>query len=312
MKIDYPISLEKARELVKEDILDVIKEAYKLRKKYKEDRVFTCSIINAKSGLCKEDCAFCAQSVYHKTDIKIYPLMDEEEILERAKMMKEKGATRFSIVTSGYKLKDREISKVCKAVELIKKEVGIKVCASLGMLDRNTASKLKDSGLDKYHHNLETARSYFQKICTTHSYDEDIETVKMAKESGLEVCCGGIIGLGENWDQRLELAFTIRELDVDSIPLNFLIPIPGTRLKDMPLLDPLEAIRTIAIFRIINPEKDITICGGREVVLRDLQSWIFLAGANGIMIGDYLTTKGRNIEDDIRMIEDLGLKISES
>jgi len=275
----------------------------------KKDIVFTCSIINAKSGACSEDCAFCAQSAYHKTNIKIYTLLPESEVLFKAEEMKKGGATKFSIVTSGYKLKKREIESIANMIRLINEKIDINVCASLGILDKDTAKILKDAGLSRYHHNLETARSFFPNICTTHSYDEDIETLYIAREAGLEVCSGGIIGLGESWDQRIELAFTLKELNVDSIPINFLNPIPGTRLQDMPLLSPMDALRTIAIFRIINPEKDITICGGREKVLRDLQSWIFFAGANGVMIGDYLTTKGRNIEDDIKMIEDLGLSI---
>lgn len=309
MSIDYPISVEKARFLVNKDILGLMEHANTLRKIHKGDTVFTCAIINAKSGACSEDCAFCAQSAHHKTKINVYPLLSEDKILFKAEEMKKSGATRFSIVTSGLKLKKREIESIAKTIMLIREKIEIKVCASLGMLDEDMAKMLKDAGLSRYHHNLETARSYFPNICTTHSYDEDIETLHIAKQVGLEVCSGGIIGLGENWDQRIELAFILKELDVDSIPINFLNPIPGTRLQDMPLTPPMDALKTVAIFRMINPEKDITICGGRERVLRDLQSWIFFAGANGVMIGDYLTTKGRSIKEDMEMIKDLGLRI---
>jgi len=311
MPIDYSISLEKTKFLVNKDILELMEYANTLRKVYKGDTVFTCAIINAKSGACSEDCAFCAQSAYHKTKINVYPLLSADKILSKAEEMKKKGATRFSIVTSGLKLKKREIESIAKTIMLISEKIEIKVCASLGMLDEDTAKILKDAGLIRYHHNLETARSYFPNICTTHSYDQSIETLHIAKQVGLELCSGGIIGLGESWDQRIELAFTLKELDVDSIPINFLNPIPGTRLQDMPLVPAMDALKAVAIFRIINPEKDITICGGRERVLRDLQSWIFFAGANGVMIGDYLTTKGRDTEQDIEMIKDLGLKVEE-
>ena len=311
MPIDYSISLEKTKFLVNKDILELMEYANTLRKVYKGDTVFTCAIINAKSGACSEDCAFCAQSAYHKTKINVYPLLSADKILSKAEEMKKKGATRFSIVTSGLKLKKREIESIAKTIMLIREKIEIKVCASLGMLDEDTAKILKDAGLIRYHHNLETARSYFPNICTTHSYDQSIETLHIAKQVGLELCSGGIIGLGESWDQRIELAFTLKELDVDSIPINFLNPIPGTRLQDMPLVPAMDALKAVAIFRIINPEKDITICGGRERVLRDLQSWIFFAGANGVMIGDYLTTKGRDTEQDIEMIKDLGLKVEE-
>jgi biotin synthase len=171
------------------------------------------------------------------------------------------------------------------------------------------ARQLKESGITTYHHNLETARSHFDKICTTHDYDEDVATVQIAQSAGLKVCSGGILGLGESWEQRVELAFTLKELDVDSIPINFLNAIPGTPMETRPLLSPMEALKCIALFRMINPEKDITICGGRERTLRDYQSWIFLAGANGFMIGDYLTTKGRNTAMDIEMIKDMGLRL---
>ncbi len=301
--------MRKFLELVNMDLKELLSIANRIREEKKGNTIFTCSIINAKSGQCSEDCAFCAQSKYHRTNIKVYPLISKEEILRRADDMKRSGATRFSIVTSGKKLSKREIDKISDAIREIKEKVKISVCASLGILDRDMAKKLKEAGLDRYHHNLETSKSFFPNICTTHSYEEDIETLEIAKEVGLKVCSGGIIGLGEGWEHRIELALTLKKMDVDSIPINFLIPIAGTRLENMPLLSPSDALKAIAILRIINPEKDITICGGREKVLREEQDKIFFAGANGLMIGDYLTTKGRSIEDDIRMIKELGMRI---
>jgi len=294
--------------LTGEDVYEILICANKIRERYKGQGAFTCSIVNAKSGSCSQDCAFCAQSAYNKTGAVTYPLMNEADIVSRAIDMYNAGADRFSMVTSGYMLKDREIDTICRATEKIRQKTPLKVCTSLGMLTESLARRLKESGVDTYHHNLETARSYFAKICTTHDYDEDIATVRIAGSAGLRTCSGGILGLGETWEQRMELAFTLKEMDVDSIPVNLLNPIPGTRMETRSLLPPMEAIKSIALFRMINPDKDITICGGREVVLKDFQSWIFLAGANGIMIGDYLTTKGRNAGMDMEMIRQMGLK----
>ena len=211
------------------------------------------------------------------------------------------------MVTSGYMLTEKEIESISNAAAIIKKKTDLSVCVSLGMLTEPMILQLKESGVTTCHHNLETARSYFDQICTTHDYDEDIETIKLAKSAGLKVCSGGILGLGETWEQRIELAFTLKELDVDSIPINFLNPIPGTRMENRPLLPPMEALKSIALFRLINPGKNITICGGREITLRDYQSWVFMAGANGLMVGNYLTTQGRSIKMDMNMIKEMGL-----
>ncbi|RLC27122.1 MAG: biotin synthase BioB [Deltaproteobacteria bacterium] len=292
-----------------DNAVDLIVCANKIRDKYKKNDVFTCSIINAKSGRCSENCAFCAQSAHHKTGIKAYPLLDKEKILNNSIYMEKAGATKYSMVTSGHSLSSGEIDSIGYAAEKINKKTDLSVCASLGQLTEPVAIRLKEKVVTTYHHNLETARSYFDQICTTHEYDEDIQTIKIAKSTGLKVCSGGILGLGETWAQRVELAFTLKELDVDSIPINFLNPIPGTRMENRSLLPPMEALKCIAVFRFINPAKDITVCGGREKTLGDFQSWIFMAGANGIMIGNYLTTKGRSTEMDMDMIRQMGLNI---
>ncbi|MDO9529448.1 MAG: biotin synthase BioB [Syntrophales bacterium] len=304
------ISYEEACELSVlpvDDTIDLIMCANKIRNKYKKNSVFTCSIINAKSGFCPENCAFCAQSAHHKTEIETYPLLSEEELVDNALRMYEAGATKYSMVTSGTMLTDEEIKTISRAASNIKEKTDLMICASLGMLTEPMARRLKEGGITTYHHNLETARSYFDQICTTHDYDEDIQTVKFAQSTGLKACSGGILGLGETWEQRIELAFTLKELDVDIVPINFLNPVAGTRMESMPLLSPMEALKCIALFRFINPGKDITICGGREVTLQDYQSWTFMAGANGLMIGNYLTTQGRNAEMDTNMIQEMGL-----
>ncbi len=301
------ISYEDACELAglpEKDIMDLLFCAHKIKKMREEKETILCSIINAKSGFCSEDCAFCAQSAHHRTEVKTYPLLDEEEIVKSAIQLEKVGATRYSMVTSGYMLRDAELDVICRSAAAIKKKTALTVCASLGMLTEATARRLSEAGIAVYHHNLETARSFFDKVCTTHDYDEDIETVRLAKAAGMKVCSGGILGLGETWEQRVEMAFTLKELDVDGIPINFLNPIAGTRMENRPFLTPLEALKCIAIFRFVNPDKNILICGGREVTLRDYQSWAMLAGANGLMIGNYLTTQGRSIKMDTDMVKD--------
>lgn len=261
-----------------------------------------CAIMNAKSGFCSEDCAFCAQSARHRTNIQTFPLESPDRMAERAVEAAKQGATRFSIVTSGVSLTEKDLNRVAEGVRLIRDRTDLAVCASLGMLSEESARILKESGVTTYHHNLETARSFFHRVCSTHEYEDDVETVRVVGKSGLRVCSGGILGLGESWEQRLELAFTLRDLGVDGVPLNFLNPIPGTGMESRPLLPPLEALKCISLFRFILPDREILVCGGREVTLRDYQSWIFYAGASGLMIGNYLTTAGRNTESDLEMI----------
>lgn len=281
-----------------------------VKEHYLGKRVRLCSIINAKSGRCAEDCAFCAQSAHHRTDAPVHPLVDEARIVEAARSAELAGSGCFGIVTSGTAIRGGgELERICAALGTIRDQLDISPSCSLGLLDLETARRLKEAGTVTYHHNLETARSFFPNICTTHDYEEDVATVRNAKGAGLRVCCGGIFGMGETVGQRIELAFTLQELDVDSVPLNFLNPIPGTRLAEADFITPMECLRTIALFRLILPTKNISICGGRERNLRDLQSWMFLAGASGTMIGNYLTTSGRDEAQDRQMLKDLDLDI---
>ena len=285
--------------------------ASRVKEHFVGNDVHLCSIINAKSGRCPENCSFCAQSAHHRTNAPVYALVDEEQMVACAREAEKNGSSCYGIITSGTGIaKGEELERICRAVRTIRATTSIAPSCSLGIIDRETAQALKKAGVDTYHHNLETARSFFPQICSTHDYEEDVETVRVVKGAGMKVCCGGIFGLGETAAQRVELALTLRELDVDSVPLNFLNPIEGTRLADADFITPMECLSTIALFRLILPDKKITICGGRERNLRDLQSWIFLAGANGTMVGNYLTTTGRPAEQDWQMLRDLELTVT--
>ena len=281
----------------------------RLRDRFKGNNVKICSIVNAKAGKCQEDCGFCAQSSQFKTDSPEYALLDVEKIVEAAKEAEAFGSNEFSIVTSGTALNSREeLNKVIEAVKQIKKETNLETCCSLGLMDLEDLKELKAAGLDRCHHNLETAESHFDKIVTTHNYEDEVLAVKNAKEAGLQVCVGGIFGMGETFAQRVELAIDIRDLETQSFPINFLKPLEGTALEDMALMELYEALRTIAMLRLILPTIDLFVCGGREEVFNNHQEKIFAAGANGILGGNYLTTKGQDPKRDIKMIENLGLK----
>lgn len=268
---------------------------------------FNCGILNAKSGRCPENCAFCAQSAHHETGAPVYPFVSQDVILQKAAEAARHGVRRFSLVVSGTMLDEKDVEPLCRAVERIIAETGMSVCGSLGILTPERAACYREAGVTRYHHNLETAESFFPNICTTHAYERDVESLRAARAAGMEVCSGGIIGLGESREQRAELAWTLAELGVDSVPINFLNAIPGTRLEHMPRLAPQEALRTIALLRIMHPGRDILIAGGRSHVLGEWQNWLYAAGANGLMIGDYLTTSGAAFEADLAMMRTLGV-----
>lgn len=289
-------------ELNNAELYDLLYIANKIREKNFGNKIKFCSIVNAKSGRCSEDCRFCSQSSHYETDSPEYDLKEPQEILSIAK---ESRASRFCIVTSGRRPDDWE--KICDIIRLLKKETKLIIEASLGCIDIEHAKMLKEAGLTRYNHNLETSPGFFPNICTTHSFRDRLNTVRIIKEAGLELCSGGIFGMGETWDDRIDLAFILSEQRPHSIPLNFLHPVPGTPLENIKPLNPQDILRIIAIFRIVLPASDIYICGGREKNLRDLQSWMFYAGANATMLGNYLTTPGNPPEKDLQMIEDLGL-----
>ncbi|MDL2316676.1 biotin synthase BioB [Desulfovibrio sp. OttesenSCG-928-A18] len=269
---------------------------------------FSCGIINARSGRCSEDCAFCAQSARHKAGVREYALLPEETLLQRALDLTEAGLDYFGIVTSGARPSGRDLERICRAAERITRETPIRLCASLGIISNKEATALKQAGFTSYHHNLECARSFFSSVCGTHSFEERAECVAEVRKAGLRVCSGGIFGLGESWRQRLELAATLAELRVDSVPVNFLTPIAGTPLEKAPGLTTREALALVAILRLMLPEQDIVICGGRGRTLGEWDNAVFFAGANGIMVGDYLTTSGGMLERDLGMLRLLGLR----
>ena len=281
--------------------------ATSVRELFRGNRVDLCSIVNAKSGNCTEDCAYCAQSTRHKTGISVYPWMGQDEIFRRAKEARLSGAKRFCIVTSGKKVSGEEIEVIASVVGEIR-QIGLLPCATLGLLNEDELRILKDAGLERFHHNLETSEDFFPKVCTTHAYSDKIETIMAVKNADLSLCSGGIFGLGESWDDRIRMAFTLKDLDVDSVPINFLMPVKGTPMGHLPPLHPLEALRIISVYRFILPEKEIRLCGGRMQTLGELNSMVFLAGADGLLTGNYLTLKGRCAEDDIRLIEILGMR----
>jgi len=284
-------------------LAELIGRADKVRKKFTGNRVELCNILNAKSGLCSEDCKFCAQSAKHKTGSQAYPLKSKAQMLEAAQRAKEIGAERFDIVTSGDKLSPEDFSVIVDAISEITKVIKIKTCASLGSMGDREFSLLKAAGLSRYHHNIESSPRFFAKIVSTHTFEDRLKTIKAAKRAGLEVCSGGIIGMGETMDDRIQMALILKELKVDSVPLNILVPIPGIPLADNTVLSCQEVIRTIAIFRIILKDKIIKIAAGRESIFKDFQALGFMAGANGMLIGGYLTIKGRSVEEDQKLVE---------
>ena len=305
-----PADAERLYEIGQKEPFLVMACASEIREHFKGRKISLCGIVNAKSGICPEDCKFCAQSVHYQTGAPTYPLLSAKEIIEKGRAAFEAEAHYFGIVTSGTRINERdEWGEIYKAIAGLNK-IGIKPCASLGMLDRETAGGLKKAGLFRYHHNLETSKSFFDNICSTHVYDEGIETIAIAKKAGLSVCSGGIIGLGEKMEHRIELAMTLRELDVDSVPINILNPIEGTPLAGIPSLTPIEILLTVAIYRFIMPDKDIKLCGGKEKNLRQLLPLAIVAGCNSFMTGNNLTTLGRDTQHDLEMIKDLGYKAS--
>ena len=289
------------------DTMLLLAMADKIRQKFGGSSVDFCAIINARSGHCQEDCKFCAQSGWYRTGAKVYRLLPEEQIIEAAKKAKAAGAVRFSIVTSGRNQDNpNEFEEIIAIVKRIRKEVGIEVCCSLGLISSEQALRLKEAGITRIHCNIETSPSYFPEICTTHTMEDKEDIISTAQKAGIRVCSGGIIGLGESLDQRVEMAFKLKEMHIDSVPLNILNPVKGTPFYDNKRPSALEILRTFAMFRFVLPKALIRTAGGREVNLRSLQAHALSGGLNGIMVGGYLTTGGRDPKEDLVMTADLG------
>ncbi|MDE6233203.1 MAG: biotin synthase BioB [Lachnospiraceae bacterium] len=294
--------------LVDAPLEELCRAADEIRKHFCSDTFDMCTIINGKSGRCSEDCKYCAQSAHYHTCIEEYPLKSKEDILELAKYNDARGVLRYSIVTSGRCLTDDEVEQICDTVKVIKKETNIEVCVSLGLLNKENYIKLKDAGVTRVHNNLETSRSNFPNVCTTHTYDEKIAAIKAALEAGLGVCSGGIMGLGETMEDRIDMVLDIRSLGIRSIPVNMLNPIQGTPYEDNKRLTNDDMRRIAAIFRFAIPDGFIRLAGGRGL-LEDMGEKCFMSGANAAISGDMLTTSGISIENDMKMLNKLGYKV---
>ena len=291
------------------DTIGLMAAASSIRQRFRGDIIDLCAIVNAKSGACSEDCRYCAQSSKVITGAAVYPLLKENKIIEKALEAKNAGVRRFCIVTSGRKVGNNEISKIGDMVRAVR-SAGLLPCATLGLLNKEELSYLRECGLVRYHHNLETSEKFFPEICSTHTYHDKLKTIEAALSAGLSVCSGGIFGLGETWGDRVDLAFALRAFDVDSVPINFLIPVKGTPLGDRNILPPFEALKIISLYRFILPGKQIRVCGGRMQALDEFNCMVFMAGADAVLTGDYLTTTGRTFEDDLQLIRQSGLKIA--
>lgn len=300
----YEITFEEAKALIEIDHIndnnsmeDLIFCANEIRKEFSGNSLDLCTIMNVKNGNCSEDCKYCAQSAHYKTNITPYPFLKEEEILEQAKYSEAKGAHKFSMVSSGRGPSDSDIDKICSIYKKLGKETKISLCGSLGILKEGQAEKLRDSGVTMYHHNLESSREFYKTLCSTHTFEDRINTIKLVQKAGLKVCSGGIIGMGESEIDRINLAFELRSLNVDSVPVNILTPIPGTPYENNTPLHKMEIIKTISVFRFILPKAQIRYAGGR-MQLEDLQELGLRAGINAMLTGDFLTTTGSDIESD--------------
>lgn len=304
------ITFEEAMQLanIEDDhVIDLCESAGRIQEFFCGREIDLCTIMNAKSGECSEDCKFCAQSSHYKTNIEIFELTEKEEVLKLARENEVEGVNRFSLVTGSRGVSGSDFEKIIDIYEDLEKEVKMDLCASLGILDYEKLSRLRKKGITMYHHNLETSRDYYKEICTTHSYDERIETIKQAKASGMAICSGGIIGLGEDVEDRIKLAFELRDLGVESIPINVLNPVKGTPLENEKPLSQNEILKTIAMFRFVNPNSYIRLAGGRNLIDENGKQ-CFKSGANATITGNYLTTSGNKICDDRKMINQLNYK----
>ncbi len=307
-----PIGRDQALELLRsgdDELLPLLDAAFAIRKHYFGRDVTLHVIRNAKSGACSEDCAYCSQSASASSGVACYSMQTVEKIVEGARAAKAIGAYRYCVVASGRAPAGQELDTICEAARRIKKEIPIQLCTSLGLLAPDQARRLKAAGVDRYNHNLETSERHYAAICTTHSYGDRVDTARAVKDAGLELCSGGLIGMGETLEDRVDLAFGLRRTGADSIPVNFLDPRPGTALHSLPRIGARDALRTLAMFRFVNPDREIRIAGGREACLGSMQV-LSLYPANSMFTEGYLTTGGQGNEHDRRMIEAAGFRIA--
>lgn len=297
-----------ALSLYEQPLTELCSSADKIRRHFCSNQFDICTIINAKSGSCSENCKFCAQSAHSFSNVDTYPLLDKESIVSQAKINHEQGVLRYSIVTSGKRLSDTEVDKMCETIREIKDKVGISVCISFGLLNEQQFRRLKEAGVTRVHNNLETSRRYFPNICTTHTFDHKIAAIRAAQAAGLSVCSGGIMGLGETPEDRIDMAISLRELGIKSVPINMLNPIPGTPFADHTPLAPEDMQRIAAVYRFILPDASIRLAGGRGL-LPDKGKACFISGANAAISGDMLTTSGITTETDMKLLKELGYEV---
>jgi biotin synthase len=291
------------------DLPELFAAAGGIREHFLGRSVRCCSIVASKVGRCREDCAFCSQSAHYKTHLPNTGELPPQKVLDVARAAADNGAASFGIVNSGLGPTDGEIEEWGGVIRTVREQGRLRACASLGVLTEKQARRLAEIGVQRYNHNLQTSRRHFPNIVTTHPYDLRLQTLRNLKAAGIELCCGALFGMGETWEDRLDLAFELRRLDPRVVPINFLIPIPGTPLADREPIPAMQCLKILAIYRFLLPAQHIMMAGGREVHLRDLQSWMFHAGADSFMLGNYLTTCGRSVEEDLRMVHDLGLEL---
>ena len=286
-------------------------ELLKLSSKYVKDEIEFCSLINARNGKCSQNCKYCAQSSHYRTHIDSYPLVKIEEVRKAALDAKSHKASRFAIVTSGKTPDESDFDKMLEMIKEINKIEGLNSCASIGILNEEQAKKLAQSGLKRFHHNINTAKSYYPEVCTTHTWQDRLDTCKLVKKYGMELCCGVILGMGESVEQRVEMAFELAEIQPNSIPINILMPIPETPFENyLDKIDEENVLRTLAIFKIANPNSILRFCGGRMRLSEENQRKALNTCVEGIMVGNYLTTIGKNPDDDIKTVEELGKTIA--